>query len=106
MSHQALLQLHGEPLAALLYELSLRDDCWYVKLDSFHRTKNGIIRGRCFLTDAEAVAELWTIHKHTDVVTCSSRTIASPIRAVTRATGSPSALASVACDNGAYDGRD
>lgn len=60
-----------EPLAALLYDLSLRDDCWYVKLDSFHRTRNGIIRGRCFLTNEEQIAKLWTIHKHTDVVTCS-----------------------------------
>ena len=59
-----------DAMGQLLYELSLRDDCWFVKLDS-EPGRHGMVRGRCFLTDEEAVAELWKKHKVTDTVLCT-----------------------------------
>ncbi len=58
------------PMARLLYELSLRTDCYTVKLD--HEVgRHGMVRGRCFLTSEEAVAELWPKYKVTDDVLCT-----------------------------------
>ncbi len=58
------------PLAAVLYELSLRDDCYFVKLDAKPR-KNGMIRGRCFVTTPAAVGALWQKYKVTEHLMCN-----------------------------------
>jgi hypothetical protein len=59
-----------EPVAEILYELSLRDDCHMVKLDAAPG-RHGMVRGRCFLTGEAAVGELWRRYKVTDHVLCT-----------------------------------
>lgn len=59
-----------EPMARVLYELSLRPDCYWVKLDE-QVGRHGMVRGRCFLTTEAAVAELWKRFKVTDTVLCT-----------------------------------
>jgi hypothetical protein len=46
-------------LAELLFQLSQREDCWYVKLDA-EKGPHGMVRGRCSLTTADEVGKLWT----------------------------------------------
>jgi DNA-3-methyladenine glycosylase I len=59
-----------EPMAQILYELSLRDDCFFVKLDR-KPGPHGMVRGRCFLTDERAVGVAWLRLKETDEVLCT-----------------------------------
>lgn len=58
------------PMAAVLYELSLRSDCWYTKFDATVGT-HGMVRGRCFLTSEAAVIEVWRTYKVTDDLLCT-----------------------------------
>jgi hypothetical protein len=44
-------------LIDLLYDLSERDDCYYVKYST--KPKNGIFLARCFLTTDAATGNLW-----------------------------------------------
>ena len=46
-----------DALIKLLYELSKRDDCYYVKYSTDPR--DGMYLGRCFLTTDDAVGNLW-----------------------------------------------
>jgi hypothetical protein len=59
-----------EPIAEILHELSLRDDCYMVKVDAAPG-RHGMVRGRCFLTTPEAVGEIWRRYKTTDRVLCT-----------------------------------
>ncbi len=59
-----------EKLATLLYKLSQRDDCFFVKLDS-EVGSHGLVRGRCFLTSEQAVGHLWAKYRVSDVGLCS-----------------------------------
>lgn len=43
-------------LVRFLYELSLRDDCYYVKYST--RARDGMYLGRCFMATDEAAATL------------------------------------------------
>ena len=43
-------------LAQLLYDLSLREDCYYVKYSTMPR--DGMYLGRCFLTTDDAVGNI------------------------------------------------
>jgi hypothetical protein len=45
-------------LIELLYELSLRDDCYFVKYST--KPKDGMYLGRCFLTTDAAAGKLWS----------------------------------------------
>jgi hypothetical protein len=45
-----------ESLVRFLYELSLRDDCYYVKYST--RARDGMYLGRCFLETDEDAATL------------------------------------------------
>lgn len=44
-------------LAQTLYDLSLRPDCYFVKLT--HTPRDGMFLGRCFLMTPDAVGHLW-----------------------------------------------
>lgn len=59
-----------EPMARLLYELSLRPDCFWVKLDE-KVGPHGMVRGRCFLVTDAAVGGFWNRYKVTDTVLCT-----------------------------------
>ena len=59
-----------EPMARLLYELSLRPDCFWVKLDE-KVGAHGMVRGRCFLATEGAVGELRNRYKVTDTFLCT-----------------------------------
>lgn len=59
-----------EPMARQLYELSPRPDCYWVKLDQ-QVGRHGMVRGRCFMKDEQAVAELWKRYKDTEDVLCT-----------------------------------
>lgn len=59
-----------DAMGELLDELSRREDCWAVKLDT-QVGRHGMVRGRCFLTTEEAVAELWKRYKVTDTMLCT-----------------------------------
>ena len=55
-------------LAKLLYDLSLREDCYYVKYSTMPR--DGMYLGRCFLTTDDAVGKLWaTLKSHPKFLT-------------------------------------
>jgi hypothetical protein len=58
------------PMARALFELSNRDDCFVVKMDAAV-LGNGMVRGRCFLTSVEAVAEVWRAYKVTPTLLCT-----------------------------------
>jgi len=59
-----------DAMARVLYYLSLRQDCWLVKLDAAVKP-NGMVRGRCFLTSAEAIGKVWQHYKVTEDVLCT-----------------------------------
>ena len=59
-----------DAMLEVLYELSLREDCFLVKLDP-GQGPHGMVRGRCFLTTEDAVAEVWLAYKSTDHVLCT-----------------------------------
>ncbi len=50
-----------EFLAGALYELSERDDCYFVKFTT--HPKEGMYLGRCFLHGEQAVGTLWQHYK-------------------------------------------
>jgi len=56
-------------LVELLTELSDRDDCWAVKHSVSSR--DGMYLGRCFLTDARTVGDLWDEYKRHPKLMCS-----------------------------------
>ena len=62
------MRMSAELLTVL--DLSRRPDCWFVKLDR-QIGRHGMVRGRCFLTTPEAVAEVWRTYKVTDHVLCT-----------------------------------
>jgi DNA-3-methyladenine glycosylase I len=77
-----LTSTRAEPLARILYELSLRDDCYFVKLDR-KPGPHGMLRGRCFLSDERAVAIAWLRLKQTEDVLCTIQDdeFTAPLRA-------------------------
>lgn len=58
-----------EFLASLLYDLSERDDCYYVKYSI--KPRDGMYLGRCFLMNEEAVGKLWRELKPHAKLMCS-----------------------------------
>ncbi len=56
-------------LRALLFDLSGRDDCYFVKYSLAPR--DGMYLGRCFLTDEGAVGRLWQELKVHPKLMCS-----------------------------------
>ena len=58
-----------DALAHLLYDLSMRDDCYYVKYSTIPR--DGMFLGRCFLTTDAAAGQLWAELKPRPKFLCS-----------------------------------
>lgn len=56
-------------LARLLYDLSMRDDCYYVKYST--KPRDGMFLGRCFLTTDAGVGQLWAEMKSHPKFLCS-----------------------------------
>ena len=56
-------------LARLLYDLSMRDDCYYVKYST--KPRDGMFLGRCFLTTDAAAGQLWAELKPHPKFMCS-----------------------------------
>lgn len=56
-------------LVELLTELSERDDCWAVKHSI--EPRDGMYLGRCFMTDARTVGQLWDEYKRHPRLMCS-----------------------------------
>src|SRR5215468_9060868 len=58
------------PIALILAELSTRADCFLVKMDP-QVLPNGMVRGRCFLTNSDAIRAVWRTYKNTPSVLCT-----------------------------------
>lgn len=56
-------------LARLLYDLSMRDDCYYVKYST--KPRDGMFLGRCFLTTDAGAGQLWAEMKSHPRFLCS-----------------------------------
>src|ERR1700682_1205782 len=56
-------------LTEILFRLSRRPDCFYVKYSS--RPKDGMYLGRCFMLTDEAVGGLWARYKRHPAVMCT-----------------------------------
>ena len=56
-------------LTRFLYDLSLRDDCYYVKYST--KPRDGMFLGRCFLTTDAAAGQLWAELKPHPKFLCS-----------------------------------
>jgi hypothetical protein len=56
-------------LTEILFRLSRRPDCFYVKYSI--RAKAGMYLGRCFMLTDEVVGRLWARYKHHPAVMCT-----------------------------------
>jgi hypothetical protein len=56
-------------LVALLHELSLREECFFVKVSA--EPRDGMYLGRCFLVDEELLGRLWQTYKAHPKLMCS-----------------------------------
>src|SRR5450432_376636 len=56
-------------LVRLLYELSERPDCWFVKYSI--EPRDGMYLGRAFFTEEQTVGKLWNDHAFDPKVFCS-----------------------------------
>jgi hypothetical protein len=56
-------------VARHLYELSLREDCFFVKFST--NPRGGMFLGRCFLATDAAVGEVWAMFKDHPTLFCT-----------------------------------
>lgn len=56
-------------IARHLYELSQREDCYFVKFSTIPR--GGIYLGRCFLETDAAVGEVWAMFRNHPTLYCT-----------------------------------